>query len=334
MSVQAWLNRVWYERASPPWWLLPLSLSYGAAAGARRYLYSKQLRKSTRVASPVVVVGNLSVGGTGKTPLVCWLVARLQELGFKPGVVTRGYGGSSESVRLVDSSADPGIVGDESLLLARRTGVPVAIGRDRPSAAQLLVDAGCDVVVSDDGLQHYALARDCEIVVVDGERRFGNGRLLPAGPLRESEARLRRVDAVVVNGGRAQLEGALSMRLEAKDALSLIGGAIKTLREFAGHSVHAVAGIGNPERFFNMLRGYGIEVVGHPLPDHARLRAADISFPDGRPVLMTEKDAVKCAGFAGAQHWYVPVTASFEGGESKLLLDIVTRAMTLRRARA
>jgi tetraacyldisaccharide 4'-kinase len=334
MSVQSWLNRVWYERASPPWWLLPLSLSYGAAAGARRYLYSKQLRKSIRIASPVVVVGNLSVGGTGKTPLVCWLVARLQELGFKPGVVTRGYGGSSENVRLVDSAADPSIVGDESLLLARRTGVPVAIGRDRPSAAQLLVSAGCDVVVSDDGLQHYALARDCEIVVVDGERRFGNGWLLPAGPLRESEARLRRVDAVVVNGGRAQLEGALSMRLEAKDALSLIGGAIKTLREFAGHSVHAVAGIGNPERFFNMLRGYGIEVVGHPFPDHARLQAADISFPDGRPVLMTEKDAVKCAGFAGAQHWYVPVTVNFEGGESKLLLDIVTRAMTLRTARA
>jgi tetraacyldisaccharide 4'-kinase len=282
----------------------------------------------------VVVVGNLSVGGTGKTPLVCWLVARLQEWGFQPGVVTRGYGGSSENVLLVDSSADPSIVGDESLLLVRRTGVPVAIGRDRPSAAQLLVNAGCDVVVSDDGLQHYALARDCEIVVVDGERRFGNGWLLPAGPLRESEARLRRVDAVVVNGGRAQLEGALSMRLEAKDALSLIGGAIKNLREFAGHSVHAVAGIGNPERFFNMLREYGIEVVGHPLPDHARLQAADISFPDGRPVLMTEKDAVKCAAFAGAQHWYVPVTASFEGGESKLLLDIVTRAMTLRTVRA
>ena len=334
MSVQAWLNRVWYERASPPWWLLPLSLSYGAAAGARRYLYCKQLRKSTRVSSPVVVVGNLSVGGTGKTPLVCWLVSRLQELGFKPGVVTRGYGGSSENARLVDSSADPSIVGDEALLLARRTGVPVAIGRERPAAAQLLVNAGCDVVVSDDGLQHYALARDCEIVVVDGERRFGNGRLLPAGPLRESEARLRRVDAVVVNGGRALLEGALRMRLEAKDALSLTGGAIKSLHEFAGVSVHAVAGIGNPDRFFNMLRGYGIEVVGHPLPDHARLQAADISFPDGRPVLMTEKDAVKCRGFAGAQHWYVPVTASFEGGESKVLLDIVTRAMTLRTPRA
>lgn len=334
MSVQAWLNGVWYERASPPWWLLPLSLSYGAAAGARRYLYRKQLRKSTRISSPVVVVGNLSVGGTGKTPLVCWLTTRLRELGFKPGVVTRGYGGSSADVRLVDSSADPNIVGDESLLLARRTGAPVAIGRDRPAAAQLLVNAGCDVVVSDDGLQHYALARDCEIVVVDGQRRFGNGRLLPAGPLRESQARLRRVDAVVVNGGRAPLEGALSMRLEANDALSLIGGASKTLQEFAGLSVHAVAGIGNPERFFNMLRGYGIEVVGHPLPDHARLQAADISFPDGRPVLMTEKDAVKCAGLAGSQHWYVPVTACFDSGESKVLLDIVIRAVTLRAARA
>ncbi len=216
----------------------------------------------------------------------------------------------------------------------------MAIGRERPAAAQLLVNAGCDVVVSDDGLQHYALARDCEIVVVDGERRFGNGRLLPAGPLRESEARLRGVDAVVVNGGSAPIEGALRieralrMRLEAGDALSLVGGAVKTLQEFAGLSVHAVAGIGNPERFFNMLRGYGIDVVGHPKPDHARLQPADISFPDGRPVLMTEKDAVKCAGFAGAQHWYVPVTASFEGGESKILLDIVTRAMRVRTARA
>jgi tetraacyldisaccharide 4'-kinase len=332
MPVQAWLNRVWYERASPPWWLLPLSLSYGAVAGARRYLYAHRLRRSTRIAAPVVVVGNLSVGGTGKTPLVCWLVARLKELGFTPGVVTRGYGGSAESVRLVDATADPNVVGDEPLLLVRRTGAPVAIGRDRPAASQLLVNAGCDVVVSDDGLQHYALARDCEIVVVDGDRRFGNGWLLPAGPLRESRSRLGRVDAVVVNGGRALLEGALSMRLEAQDALKVSGGAAKALREFAGLSVHAVAGIGNPERFFNMLRAYGIEVVGHPLPDHARLQAADISFPDGRPVLMTEKDAVKCAAFTGPQHWYVPVTAKFEGGESNALLDIVTRAMALRTA--
>jgi tetraacyldisaccharide 4'-kinase len=334
MSVQSWLNRIWYDRAAPPWWMLPLSLVYGAAAGSRRYLYAKRLRKSTRMSTPVVVVGNLSVGGTGKTPLVCWLVARLTELGFRPGVVTRGYGGSSGNLRLIERSDDPDVVGDESILLARRTGVPVAIGRDRPAASQLLVNAGCDVVVSDDGLQHYALARDCEIAVIDGDRRFGNGWLLPAGPLRESPARLAAADAIVVNGGRALLDGAFSMRLEAKSALSVIGGAAMALDEFAGRSVHAVAAIGNPERFFNMLRAHGIEVVGHPLPDHARLQAADISFSDQRPVLMTEKDAVKCERIAGPLHWYVPVTASFNGRESKVLLDIVTQAIQRRAARA
>jgi tetraacyldisaccharide 4'-kinase len=332
MSVQSWLNRIWYDRAPPPWWLLPLSLTYGAVAGLRRYLYVKRLRKSIQVSLPVVVVGNLSVGGTGKTPLVCWLVARLTDLGFKPGVVTRGYGGSFGSVRLIDSFDDPRVVGDESILLARRTGAPVAIGRDRPAASQLLVNAGCDVVVSDDGLQHYALARDCEIVVIDGDRRFGNGWLLPAGPLRETPARLAAADAIVVNGGRALLDGALSMRLEAKGALSLVGGAAKALNEFAGRSVHAIAGIGNPERFFNMLRAHGIEVVGHALPDHAHLQAADIFFADQRPVLMTEKDAVKCQRIAGPHHWYVPVTASFDGGESSILLDIVTQAIAKRTA--
>ena len=334
MSVQSWLNRIWYDRATPPWWLLPLSLTYGAVAGSRRYLYATRLRKATRIASPVVVIGNLSVGGTGKTPLVCWLSARLNELGFKPGVVTRGYGGSSGSVRLIGASDDPNAVGDESILLARRTGRPVAIGRDRPAASQLLVNAGCDVIVSDDGLQHYALARDCEIVVIDGDRRFGNGWLLPAGPLRETPARLAAADAIVVNGGRALLDGAFSMRLEANSACSLIGQRAKPLDEFAGSSVHAVAGIGNPERFFNMLRAHGIEVAGHPLPDHALLRAADIFFADERPVLMTEKDAVKCARIAGPQHWYVPVSASFEGGESAMLLDIVTQAIRRRAARA
>jgi tetraacyldisaccharide 4'-kinase len=334
MSVQSWLNRIWYDGGAPPWWLLPLSLTYGAVAGSRRYLYAKRLRKSTQVSTPVVVVGNLSVGGTGKTPLVCWLVARLTELGFKPGVVTRGYGGSSGNVRLIERSDDPNVVGDESMLLARRTGVPVAIGRDRPAASQLLVNGGCDVVVSDDGLQHYALARDCEIAVIDGDRRFGNGWLLPAGPLRESPTRLAAADAIVVNGGRALLDGAFSMRLEAKSAWCVIGGAAKTLDEFAGRSVHAVAGIGNPERFFNMLRAHGIEVLGHPLPDHARLQAADISFSDQRPVLMTEKDAVKCERIAGPLHWYVPVTASFHGGESRVLLDIVTQAIQRRAARA
>ena len=237
-------------------------------------------------------------------------------------------------MRLIGVTDDPNLVGDESILLVRRTVVPVAVGSDRPAAAQLLVNVGCDVIVSDDGLQHYALARDCEIVVIDGDRRFGNGWLLPAGPLRETPARLAAADAIVVNGGRALLDGALSMRLEAKRALALVGGVAKPLDDFAGESVHALAGIGNPERFFNMLRAHGIEVTGHPLPDHAKVKIGDISFGDDRPVLMTEKDAVKCQKIAGPRHWYVPVTANFDGGESNVLLNVVTQAMANRASRA
>ena len=330
MSVQSWLNSIWYDRPAPPWWMVPLSLTYGAVSGSRRFLYVHHVRKASRISCPVVVVGNVSVGGTGKTPLVCWLVAHLAERGYKPGIVTRGYGGSSRDVRRITAADDPNVVGDESILLARRTGAPVAIGRDRPAAAQLLAGGGCNVIVSDDGLQHYALARDCEVVVIDGDRRFGNGWLLPAGPLREAPGRLRVADAVVVNGGRALRQGALSMRLEAKTAVALRGGAVQPLRAFAGTSIHAVAGIGNPERFFNMLRSRGIEVVGRPLADHARLTPEDIEFGDDKSVFMTEKDAVKCTEFAGTQHWYVPVSACFDGGEADTLLDIVLRKIEKR----
>jgi tetraacyldisaccharide 4'-kinase len=323
MSVQSWLNGIWYERGSPPWWLVPLSLLYGSVVAARRGAYTHGLRRASRLPCPVIVVGNLTVGGTGKTPLVCWLVAHLAERGYKPGVVTRGFGGSARDVRRISAADDPLVVGDEAVLLARRTGAPVAVGRDRPAAAQLLVGYGCDVIVSDDGLQHYAMARDCEVVVIDGDRRFGNGWMLPAGPLRETRARLDHADAVVINGGRALREGALGMRLEAKTAVALRDGAVRPLRTFAGSSVHAVAGIGNPERFFNMLRSAGIEVAGRPLADHARLRREDIEFGDDKSVLMTEKDAVKCSEFAGAQHWYVPVSACFEDAESATLLGTV-----------
>jgi tetraacyldisaccharide 4'-kinase len=257
----------------------------------------------------------------------------LQKRGMKPGVVTRGYGGSARSVRLVDPADDPALVGDEAVLLARRAQVPVAIGRDRPAAAQLLIGAGCNVIISDDGLQHYALARDCEIVVVDGDRGFGNGAVLPAGPLREPPARLHGVDAVVRNGGNpaadrpAPIDGALQMRLEAGDARALTQGTIKALSEFAGQSVHAIAAIGNPQRFFDMLRARGIEVEAHPLPDHAYLRAEDIFFADARAVLMTEKDAVKCGKIAGPMHWYVPVSAAFDETDAAKLVDIVIKSI-------
>jgi tetraacyldisaccharide 4'-kinase len=340
MSVQSKLNKIWYEGAPPPWWLMPLSVMFGVASRLRRFAYAKHLRRPKPLTRPVIVVGNLSVGGTGKTPLVCWLAVQLTDRGFRPGVVTRGYGGSSRRAQLVQASDDPNSVGDEAIVLARTTRVPIAIGRDRPAAAQLLINAGCDVIVSDDGLQHYALARDCEIIVVDGERRFGNGRLLPAGPLREPPARLRDADAVVVNGGpaviadHASVAGALRMRLEATSAIALRYGTAKALSEFSGRSVHAVAAIGNPQRFFKMLQSLGINVIAHALPDHARLQIDDISFTDDLPVLMTEKDAVKCAEIAGPHHWYVPVGVVFDDGDGEALQSVVAQCMEKRAARA
>jgi len=292
------------------------------------------LARSTRLPCPVVVVGNLSVGGTGKTPLVCWLAGQLIELGFRPGVVSRGYGGSSRAARLVQAADDSNKVGDEAILLARRSRVPVATGRNRPAAAQLLINAGCDIIVSDDGLQHYALQRDCEIIVIDGDRRFGNGRLLPAGPLRESPARLERADAIVINGGDAENDGAMRMRLLATSAIAMKYGTPKPLREFSGQPAHAIAAIGNPQRFFTMLRAVGISVVEHALPDHAKLGIDDISFPDDLPVLMTEKDAVKCRDIAGPHHWYVPVSVAFAAGDAEKLRGIVVQSIKKRAARA
>jgi tetraacyldisaccharide 4'-kinase len=332
VRTETWLNRIWYEGRPPPWWLRSLSGLYAAVAAIRRDLYRSGLWRSTRMAVPVIVVGNLSVGGTGKTPLVLWLVEQLERRGLRPGVVTRGFGGRLRGARLLDAAADPADVGDEPVLLLRRGGAPVAVGRDRPAAAALLLRAGCKLIISDDGLQHYALERDCEIVVVDGARRFGNGRLLPAGPLREAPQRLRGVDALIVNGGgTAAVTGAHSfehtfaMGLEARSAVALVGGASRPLAAFRGVPVHAVAGIGNPRRFFTMLRDAGLAVIEHPLVDHAPIGAGDIRYPDGNPVLMTEKDAVKCGRFADERHWYVPIDARFEPQAREALLEIVLR---------
>jgi tetraacyldisaccharide 4'-kinase len=339
VRTEAWLNRIWYEGLPPPWWLRSLAGLYGAVAAVRRDLYRSNLRRSTRLAVPVIVVGNLSVGGTGKTPLVLWLTEQLKGRGLAPGIVTRGFGGRVRGPRLLDATAEPADAGDEPVLLQRRAGVPVAVGRDRPAAAALLQRAGCNLIISDDGLQHYALERDCEIVVVDGLRRFGNGRLLPAGPLREAPQRLRRVDALVVNGGEAAavasgslLEQTFAMGLVAGSAVALVGGEQRALAAFRGAPVHAVAGIGNPRRFFAMLRDAGLELIEHPLADHAQIAADDICFPDRNPVLMTEKDAVKCGRLADDRHWYVPIAAGFEPAAREALLEIVLRRTGLTKA--
>ncbi|MEZ5475381.1 MAG: tetraacyldisaccharide 4'-kinase [Steroidobacteraceae bacterium] len=337
---QSWLESVWYGRGRGGAWLRPLAWIFAAVTALRRLCYRLGLVSSESVGRPVVVVGNLTVGGTGKTPLVIYIATHLQRQGYSVGVISRGYGGVDRDVRAVTARSDPRAVGDEPVLIAKRTQARVFVGHDRVAAARTAVAAGVDVIVSDDGLQHYALARDLEIVVVDGERGFGNGQLLPAGPLREPLRRLRRVGFVVVNGAdwltRVRLppgRAALTMTLLPGDALALSGrGALRSLASFRGQPVHAVAGIGNPQRFFGQLRAAGLEVLEHPLPDHHPLVLADLRFADDAPVLMTEKDAVKCAGLGDERLWYLPVSAHFNALEATELLAAITA--TIRQAPA
>lgn len=318
--------RYWYGNAPVPLHARALSALYARAIALRHALYRRGLLRRRRVSRPVLVVGNLVAGGSGKTPLTIAVVERLRAEGFTPGVATRGYGRDAPGTPLwVEAGTDPAAGGDEPVLIASRTGAKVRADRDRVAAARALIQAGCDVVVCDDGLQHYRLARDIEIEVIDGRRRYGNGRLLPAGPLREPAARGEGFDFRVLNLGaavpREADEGADAvpgfgewpMRLHAERALPLLGARVRPLAAFAGTRVHAVAGIGEPERFFDMLRAFGIAVVPRAFPDHHAYAAGDLDFGSDLPVLMTEKDAVKCARFADgrqADRWYaVPIEA-------------------------
>lgn len=311
------LERIWYERDTPPWWLLPAASLFGTLASARR-----RLLQPRSVGVPVIVVGNITVGGAGKTPVVGHLVALLQEMGRRPGIVARGYGGRARRwPQPVTAESDPRLVGDEPVLHARRSGCPVAVGPDRVAAARLLADSGeVDVIVSDDGLQHYRLARICEIAVVDGRRGLGNGALLPAGPLREPASRLCECDLVLVNGGDWQPQvPALRFSLRCEQARPLAGGEPVPLAAMAGRRVHAVAGIGDPQRFFDSLRAADLDPVPHPFPDHHAFRPEDLRFDDGLPVLMTEKDAVKCAAFARAGWYAVPASVQMEATDLALV---------------
>lgn len=322
------IERHWYGITPLHLVLLPASLLFGLIAAVRRLLYRSGILKAQRLPVPVVVVGNITVGGSGKTPLALWLVQQLRNAGWHPGIVSRGYGGSATAPRAVaplDSAAE---VGDEPLLMAQRELCPVWIGRDRPAAARALLNAnpGCDVIVSDDGLQHYRLARDVEIAVVDGHRRFGNGLLLPAGPLREPVSRLKTVDAVVVNGGADMADGIggraqFGMQLRGKTFQNLLNPQTTApAAAFATMRLHAVAGIGHPERFFKYLESLGLAIVRHPLPDHHRYSPADIAIPDADAIFMTEKDAVKCASFATEKCWVLRVDAEIDAALAQYIL--------------
>jgi tetraacyldisaccharide 4'-kinase len=309
-------QRLWY-RGGPIWLLvllLPLTLIFAFTVWLRRTLYRTGLLRSIRVGRPVIVVGNISVGGTGKTPFVIWLADLLQHRGRRVGVVLRGYGGlSARWPRDVVPETDPLEVGDEAVLIAVRTGAIVVAAPDRVAAAQRAIELGAEVILADDGLQHYRLARDCEIAVVDEQRAFGNGMLLPAGPLREPVSRLRAVNLIVRTRRStasvlplpsvAAPQVVAAVRLGA--ATSLAGKSTRELASFRPGPVHAVAGIGHPEGFFAALEAAGLQVIRHPLPDHQAIQRQDIDFADAAPVLMTQKDAVKCRPFAAERHWEV-----------------------------
>ena len=308
--------------------LLPFSWMFGLCAALRRALYKYHILKSYRFAVPVIVVGNITVGGTGKTPFVIWLVHLLQAQGYRPGIVSRGVGGKTHCqphIVCADDKAER--VGDEALLLVRNVDAPLVICKNRAAAVEhLLRHTNCNIVVSDDGLQHYRLARDIEIAMVDGKRQFGNQQLLPAGPLREPIERLQGVDFQVVNGG----EGDNAMTLL---PLSLVNVCTAKKLNFPVNNistVHAVAGIGHPERFFAELQRLGFTLIPHAFADHYLYAAHDLDFKDSLPILMTEKDAVKCLSFADDRYWYLKITAKISDElKEKLLLKIKSKITTL-----
>ena len=323
-TLARWAQDIWYKDPFIGVWLMPLGFLFSDVVKFRKFLYRIGLLKTQTLPVPVIVVGNITVGGTGKTPLIIYLAKFLKDSGFKPGIISRGYGGLADSwpqwVNLDSLAKD---VGDEALLIAKQTSCPMAVGPLRVAAARLLLEkADCDVILSDDGLQHYALHRTIEIAVIDGERRFGNGYCLPAGPLREPIERLTSVDLIIVNGDK-QEPNEYSMSLVGDIAINLLTGEQKHLVEFKIEACHAIAGIGHPERFFKQLALAGLNTSNKSFPDHYSFQPEDINFSDQKPVLMTEKDAVKCKTFAGQQHWYVPVSACPESLFTEQLLNLL-----------
>lgn len=319
------IARIWSGKSSLYLLLLPLSWLYGLVSGAIRLSYKLGLRKAWRSPVPVVVVGNLTAGGNGKTPVVIWLVEQLQSRGIRVGVVSRGYGGKAERYPLILTPAtDTTQAGDEPVLIYQRTGAPVAVAPERSAAVKALIEhAQPQLIITDDGLQHYALARDKEIVVIDGVRRFGNGWWLPAGPMRERAGRLNSVDAVITNGGEAQ-PGEIAMRLLPGDAVNLLSGERCPVQIL--QNVVAMAGIGHPPRFFATLKQCGVTPVNTvSLADHQALTEADVVKLLGKDqtLLMTEKDAVKCRAFAAGHEnwWYLPVDAHLAQPQAEQLLQ-------------
>ena len=323
------LVKHWYQERNHVWLaylLAPFSWLYQCIITLRRWLYCCGILKRYRLDVPVIVVGNITVGGTGKSPLTVAIAHQLQQAGYRPGLISRGYGGQSKTwPQWVTADTKPELVGDEPVMLVQQTNCPMVVGPDRVQAARTLLEqADCNVIISDDGLQHLALIRDLEIAVVDGERRYGNGQCLPAGPLREPLSRLNTVDAVVCQGQAHAMEYAMTLLLSEPIAMF----SARTIGSWYDFKtpVHAVAGIGHPERFFKALEEKGLSIIRHPFPDHHSYSASDLRFDDHFPILMTAKDAVKCYAFHLSDGWCVPATADCDKDFWNWLLSSVARS--------
>lgn len=309
--LENWFNATWYARSRPPFWLVPFEWLYKLLLALRSVLFRSKVLGTWRAPVPVIVIGNLTVGGTGKTPLALHLARRLGEKGWRPGLVSRGYGISLDDPLLVEPDDVAAIIGDEPMLLARESGCPVAVFPKRAEAARLLLEkTDCNLLICDDGLQHLALERDVELLVIDGLRRFGNGHCIPAGPLRESTRRVGKVDFAIQNGG-VETSEFVQMNLVPVELVNIMSRKSMSLDEAAQRKWHAVAGIGNPDRFALTLKEVGIDAKLESFPDHHAFVVDDFATAGDKPVLMTAKDAVKCESFAGPDWWYLRVLAEF-----------------------
>lgn len=320
------IEKSWYVNKWWNIWLLPLSLLFFLLSHARRLWLTRVFKPSKNNAIPVVVIGNINVGGTGKTPLTCRLVELLAEQGIRVGIISRGYGSDAPyyPYSLLEGE-NAAVVGDEPKLLRDRLGCPVVIGSDRNAAIKLISQQGVDIILSDDGLQHYKMARDYEVVVLDSTRKLGNGWLLPAGPLREGSWRLKEVDVIVENSAGRCAEG-LAMSVVATAWVNAKTGERKSLEYFSGKKMHAVAGIGNPQRFFSTLDDLNVKHKDHSFVDHHKFKESDLRLADSfsDQLVMTEKDWVKCSAFADDNMWYLEITANLSNLlEEKLVKDLV-----------
>ena len=320
------IQKSWYNKNSLTAILLPFSWLFCLLVQIRRLLYRLRIFRTSHLDVPVIVVGNITVGGTGKTPLVIELANLLKKHGYRPGVISRGYGGKARTwPQQVRWDGDPTMVGDEAILIARRTHCPMAVGPDRAASAKALLKyTDCNVIISDDGLQHYALGRDVEIAVIDGIRRYGNEKCLPAGPLREPVKRLDQVNFKITNGIASPEEFAMTYKAEklcrADDPAVTLD-----LSSLENQTVHAIAGIGNPQRFFDQLKQSGLEIIEHAFPDHYPFKKSDLDFGEIQPIVITEKDAVKCQRFYLHNVWYQPIKAILDNQFTEQLLVMLER---------